>query len=189
MILKLKEQLQSSLIFLVSLVLFVCFVPGQEVIGFDSRFYLFVREMWQNGLSWFPTTYGEPYPDYTAASTVVIYGFAKLFGGVSKFVGVLPSAILAALTVSLTYKIAALHDKRWGLASVAMLFLTLGFMNAAMSISLDMYTVFFTTLVFYLLHHAAIKAQSVSLPLLMLIFSLSFVFRGPIGLVIPFTLA
>jgi len=95
----LKQYTAPLSIFIVSLFLFTWGVNSQEIISFDSRFYLFALEMWRHGISWFPTTYLEPYPDYTVASTVLIYGAASLFGGLTKFTAVLPSAIAAAITV------------------------------------------------------------------------------------------
>src|SRR3990167_2636838 len=71
-------------IFLGSLFLFTWGLSDQEVISFDSRFYLFALEMWRHGLSWFPTTYHQPYPDYPALSTIFIYLAAWLAGGLNK---------------------------------------------------------------------------------------------------------
>src|SRR5690242_19905786 len=90
-----RHHLESLLLFFSSLILFTWGLHSKEVIGFDSRFYLFAQEMWRYGVSWFPLTYHQPYPDYPASSTFVIYLFACLFGGVTKFSAVLPSAILA----------------------------------------------------------------------------------------------
>lgn len=61
---------------LLALLLF-CAGAGQvTVIGFDSRFVLFAKEMLRHGPGFFPTTYGQPYADYSSASTLLIDLFA-----------------------------------------------------------------------------------------------------------------
>lgn len=172
-------------IFMGSLILFSWGLNSQEIIGFDSRFYLFVQEMWRYGASWFPMTYHSPYPDYPASSTFVIYVFALLAGGVNKLIAVLPTAILAAITLTCTYLIGGLHAKRWGLCAVFFILLTGAFVKNARSISLDIYPTAITALCFYLIYSAdklnKCQRKNWIYPLLFL----GFVFRGPIGLVIP----
>lgn len=172
-------------IFLISLLFFIWGVYPQEIISFDSRFYLFAQEMWRHGVSWFPTTYSQPYPDYTVTSTLLIYLFATALGGLSKLAAVLPSALAAAVTTMLTYQIGALHHKRWGWYAVGFLFMTIMFIKSARAIALDMYPCAITTACFYLVHSAKIlnkpKRSLWIYPLLVL----GFVFRGPIGLVMP----
>jgi acylphosphatase/4-amino-4-deoxy-L-arabinose transferase-like glycosyltransferase len=185
MLITYRQLAEIIIIFICSLILFTCGLNSQEIIGFDSRFYLFAQEMWLYGLSWFPTTYHSPYPDYPATSTVVIYLLAKLMGGLNKFVAVLPTAILAAITVTLTYMIGNLQHKRWGLCAVIFMLLTGAFVKNARAISLDMYTTVITTSCFYLIYSAdKLKSPSRAIWIYPLIL-LGFAFRGPIGLVIP----
>ena len=61
---------QSLLLGLLALVLFILGDPHQAAIGFDSRFVLFAKEMLRHGPGFFPTTYGQPYADYIATSTL-----------------------------------------------------------------------------------------------------------------------
>lgn len=174
-----------TILFLGSLILFTLGLSSQEVIGFDSRFYLFVHEMWRYGISWFPMTYHQHYPDYPATSTIVIYLFATLFGGINKLVAVLPTAILAAITVILTYLIGSLHNQRWGWYSVFFLLLTTTFIKSARSISLDMYPTVFTAGCFYLIYSADKFHQPRRVWWIYPLLFLGFAFRGPIGLVMP----
>lgn len=180
-----SSRINFIFLFTLSLLLFTLGLGSQEITGFDSRFYLFVQEMFRYGLSWFPMTYHQPYPDYPASSTFIIYLASLFFGGLNKWVAVLPTAILAAMTVSMTYLIGSLHDKHYGYCAAVFVLLTSAFVKSARSISLDMYPVVIATLCFYLLHSAEIKNKPARefwvYPLLLL----SFVFRGPIGLVIP----
>lgn len=182
---KKQTSLQLFCLFGFSLVIFTWGITSQEVTGFDSRFYLFALEMWDKGVGLFPTTYQKPYPDYTLASTLIIYLLAIPFGGVTKLTAVLPTAIAASFTILFTYLIGSLYNKRWGLYAVFLLFMTITFVQEARSIALDMYPTLFTTICFYLLLASDIKNKpKVSLwiyPFLVL----GFVFRGPIGLVIP----
>ena len=175
----------SILLFVASLALFTIGLSGQEIISFDARFYLFALEMWRNGISWFPTTYGAPYPDYPALSTILVVGSASLFGGLNKFTAVLPSATAAALTVVVTYHIGRLQDKRLGFYAVFMLIGTLAFFKSARAIALDMYPTLITACCFYLVHSATINHQPRRVRWVYPLLALSFVFRGPIGLVMP----
>lgn len=181
----LKQTRNVFLIFTSSLILFTWGLYNQEIIGFDSRFYLFAQEMLHYGLSWFPTTYAKPYPDYPANGIILIYYLAQLTGTLNKLIAVLPTAICASLTLVMTYLIGAMQSRRWGLYAVFFMLLTLTFLRSARGISLDMYPTLFTTACFYLVY-AADKKQSPQLmwgvfPLLFM----SFLFRGPIGLIIP----
>ncbi len=176
--------MKSFFIFALSLALFTVGLSGQEIISFDTRFYLFALEMWRHGVSWFPTTYGQPYPDYPVASTLLIYVSSLLFGGLNKFTAVLPSAVAAALAVLMTYKIGQQHQRKIGLYAVFMLIATLAFFKSARGIALDMYPTLITACCFYLVDAASVKASSRKWWIYPL-FVLSFIFRGPIGLVMP----
>lgn len=177
--------LQSAVIFTITLAIFTVGLSGQEIISFDSRVYLFAQEMWRHGLSWFPTTYGEPYPDYPVASTVLIYWAATLFGGLNKFTAILPSAVAASLTVVVTNMIGRLHHEKIGLYAVFSLITTLAFFKSARAIALDVYPTLFTACCFYLVHSASTKAAPGRVKWVYLFFIAGFVFRGPIGLVMP----
>lgn len=175
----------NILLFVLALALFLIGLSSQEIISFDARFYLFALEMWRHGVSWFATTYGQPYPDYPVTSTFLIYCSASLFGVLNKFTAVLPSAIAAALTVVLTYQIGALHRVKYGLYAVLALLGTFAFFKSARAIALDMYPVLFTTACFYLIHSAHLKKQFKKVFWIYPLLVLSFIFRGPIGLVMP----
>lgn len=179
------DFLDITLLFFGSLILFTWGLGSQEIISFDSRFYLFVQEMWKTGLSWFPTAYHQPYPDYPATSTGLIYLLAQLFGGVNKFVAVLPSAILASLILIFTYLIGALHGKRYGFCAVFFLLLTATFIKSARSITLDLYPTLITTLCFYLIYSADKQRRLHRASWVYLFLFLGFILRGPIGLVLP----
>ncbi len=180
-----ERALEMLGFFLGSLILFTWGLQHQEVISFDSRFYLFAEEMWRQGLSFFPTTYLKPYPDYPATSTVLIVLFAKAWGGLNKLIAVLPTSIAAAMTVALTYSIAALQQKRWGIAAVFFMLLTFTFLKSARAIALDMYPTLFTTACFYLIYLADCKQEMPRWYWIYFLLFLGFLFRGPIGLVLP----
>jgi 4-amino-4-deoxy-L-arabinose transferase-like glycosyltransferase len=173
-----ESVLRISCLFIISLLVFTWGLASQEVIGFESRFYLFALEMWRHGPSWFPMTYHQPYPDYPATSTVLIYLSAKLLGGMSKLAAVLPTAIAASITLVMTYLIGALHHKRWGWFAVLCMLLTITFLKSARSLALDMYPVMITAICFYLVCTGRQVWMYV-------FFLLGFLFRGPIGLVMP----
>lgn len=176
---------ENLLIFFGGLILFMIGSGSQEILGFDSRFYLFAMEMWRYGASWFPMSYHLPYPDYPAASTLLIYLTARLMGGVSRLAAVLPSAVLASITLVLTYRIGSLHSRRLGWCAVFFLLLTITFIKSARSISLDMYPTVICTGVFYLLYSAEREQMPGRITFIYPLLILGFVFRGPIGLVMP----
>lgn len=179
------SKLDAVFIFVCGLLFFTIGLRHQEIIGFESRFYLFALEMWRHGLSWFPTTYQAPYPDYPVTSTALIYFTAKLFGTLNKWVAVLPSAIAAALTLSATYLIGARQARRWGWYSAGFLIFTLAFLTEARTISLDMYVTAVTAWLFYFAYSAKLQARAPSWFMVGLLLVISFAIRGPIGIVIP----
>lgn len=172
-------------LFALSLFTFTLGINHAEVVSFDSRFYLFAEEMWRHGFSWFPTTYGQPYPDYPVTSTLLIYLTSLAFGGLSKFTAVLPSAVAASLVVVCTKKIGEIYHPRLGMAAVGLLFLTLGFMKSARAISLDMYPLLAATACFYHLARAHLLNEKPKAWVLAVWFIFGFIMRGPVGLVIP----
>ena len=180
-----RDFLELFLLFCGSLLIFTWGLSSQEVVAFDSRFYLFALEMWRHGISLFPTTYSRPYPDYPVTSTALIYFFACLYGGLNKLIAILPSAIAASLTVVTTYLIGCLHQKRLGFYAVLFLLLTIGFLKSARSISLDMYPTLLTAGCFYLIYSADLLQRPRRSRWIYPLMTISFAFRGPIGLVMP----
>jgi 4-amino-4-deoxy-L-arabinose transferase-like glycosyltransferase len=157
----------------------------REFLGFESRFGLFAREMLERGVSFFPTLYGAPYPDYPAAQTVLMVLASFPLRGANIFAAVLPSALAAAWTLSLTYLIGSLHSRAWGVLAVLFELCTFGFLAAARTTSLDQFLVAFTTLGFYLAWKDASKGGKINWPLVALALVGGFAFRGPVGLVLP----
>ncbi|RDI48671.1 hypothetical protein AQULUS_17130 [Aquicella lusitana] len=180
-----RRGLASLAIFFLSLVFFTWGLSAQEIIGFESRFYLFALEMWRYGPTWFPTTYQQPYPDYPVTSTFLIYLFACLFGDMNKLVAVLPSALAASLTLVMTFCTGTLHSIRWGWYAVFFLLLTLAFLKSARTIALDMYPALVTVCCFYLVYSADKANKPARAKWIYPLLVLGFLFRGPIGLVMP----
>lgn len=172
------QYLVALTIFIYGLILFTFGLGNTEIIGFESRFYLFILEMWRNGPGWFVTTYDQPYPDYPVTAFYLIYLFSKWLGVLNKFVAVLPSAFISALTLALTYLIGAKRNPAWGFSAVCFLLMTMTFVTEARTISLDQYITFITVLCFY---SALLNKKWV----IFFLFILGFSIRGPIGLIIP----
>ena len=87
------QRRQSLIAGALALLLFVLGEHTQTTIGFDSRFVLFAQEMLRHGPSVFPTTYGQPYPDYSATSTFLIWLLSVPFGEVTRLTAWLPTAM------------------------------------------------------------------------------------------------
>jgi 4-amino-4-deoxy-L-arabinose transferase-like glycosyltransferase len=180
-----RATIDTFIIFCGSLILFTVGLCHQEVIEFESRFYLFALEMWRHGLSWFPMSDGHPYPDYPVTSTVLIYGMTKLTGQLNKLIAVLPSAMAASFVLVGTYLIGALRHRLWGWYAVFFMLLTNGFVMEARTISTDQYVTLVTVWCFYLSYSALLLQKFHRLRWMPLLFLIGFAFRGPIGLVIP----
>ena len=180
-----RNTLEALLIFIMSLALFTVGLGNQEFINFDTRFAMFAQEMLKNGVSFFPTAFGEPYPDYPATSTILIYLCSLPWGYVTKFSAVLPSAMATSLTLSFMYLTVAPFSKRWGICSVFFAFFTVGFISASRSIALDQYITLVTMASFYLAYSAHVHHKNTPWWCFPLLFLFSFACRGPIGIVIP----
>ncbi len=178
-------RLQSLGLGLLALVLFIAGNWHQAIIGFDSRFVVFAQEMLRHGPSFFPTTYGQPYADYLATSTLLTWLLSLPSGEVTSLTAWLPSAVASACIVVLVYRLTAPYSQRWGVLSIAMLLLSSTFISETRAVSLDQMLAAVTLAVFYLGyahdHFSAAKRLHWVFALLML----GFAIRGPIGLVIP----
>ncbi len=174
----------SLLIFLVGALVF-SILPPPEFIHSDARYALFAQEMLRDGPGLFPTTYGLPYPDYPATSTLMIYGVSLLFGQVTPLSAILPTAIVSALILVVTYRIGAIQSRKWGLAAVLFAMFTVEFFTLSRSISLDQCTGLATAMSFYLVYSSDCLGRKKRLRFLPVLWFLSFAVRGPIGLVIP----
>jgi 4-amino-4-deoxy-L-arabinose transferase-like glycosyltransferase len=175
----------ALMIFCGGLLLFTLGLGHQEIIGFESRFYLFAIGMWRHGVTAFPMLAGAPYPDYPATSTLLIYAMAKWVGHLSKWIAVLPSAIAAAITLAVTYLIGVLQSRQWGWYAVCFLILTNTFLTEARTISPDQYVTMVTVLTFYLTASAQRFDKCWRVYWMPLLLLFGFACRGPIGLVIP----
>ncbi|MCP8465136.1 glycosyltransferase [Pseudomonas sp. ZM23] len=176
---------QALYIALAVFVLCLLGAHGTAVVGFDSRFVLFAKEMLRHGPGVFPTTYGEPYPDYPATSTFLTYLLSLPFGRVDLFTAWLPTALASGLIAGLTYRLAAAISRSWGLLSLAMLLLTATFLSEARAVSLDQMVAAVGLLAFFIAFNAQRYSMQGLLVRLLLLLLLGFALRGPLGLVVP----
>ncbi|MBC2657529.1 phospholipid carrier-dependent glycosyltransferase [Pseudomonas sp. MSSRFD41] len=176
---------QSLGLGLLTLLLFCAGADHQSAIGFDSRFVLFAKEMLRHGPGFFPTTYGEPYADYTSASTLLVWLFSLPGGQVTSFTAWLPTAIASALIVSLLYRLLAPYSRTWALSSIALLLLSNTFISETRAVSLDQMLAAVSLAVFYLGYAHDHFAAPRRLGWILLLLVVGFAIRGPIGLVIP----
>jgi 4-amino-4-deoxy-L-arabinose transferase-like glycosyltransferase len=176
----------SLAIFFISLLFFVVVPPG-ELTAFQCRFGLMAKEMLWNGPSLFPTIYGKPYPDYPGTYTFIVYLLARIFGGVTPFWVILPSAAASSLILVFIYHIGATRARKWGLCAVLVALLTWEFISDTRTISLDQYTSLVTVVCFYLTYSASASGKTRRLWLIPIMLAAGFAFRGPIGLVVPAT--
>lgn len=176
---------QSLGLALLALLLFIAGNWHQAIIGFDSRFVVFAQEMLRHGPSFFPTTYGQPYADYLATSTLMTWLLSLPLGQVNSFTAWLPTSIASALIVMLVYRLTAPYSQRWGLLSVALLLLSSTFISETRAVSLDQMLAAVALTVFYLGYAHDHFGAAKRLHWLYLLLIVGFAIRGPIGLVIP----
>lgn len=176
---------QSLVLGLLGLLLFIAGNWNQAIIGFDSRFVVFAQEMLRHGPSFFPTTYGQPYADYLATSTLLTWLLSLPLGHVSSFTAWLPTAMASALIVTLIYRLTAPYSQRWGLLSVALLLLSSTFISETRAVSLDQMLAAVTLAVFYLGYAHDHFDAGKRLHWVYLLLIVGFAVRGPIGLVVP----
>lgn len=176
---------QSLGLALLALLLFIAGNWHQAIIGFDSRFVVFAQEMLRHGPSFFPTTYGQPYADYLATSTLMTWLLSLPLGQVNSFTAWLPTSIASALIVMLVYRLTAPYSQRWGLLSVALLLLSSTFISETRAVSLDQMLAAVALAVFYLGYAHDHFGAAKRLHWVYLLLIVGFAIRGPIGLVIP----
>lgn len=176
---------QSLWLGLLALVLFSAGVYQQAAIGFDSRFVLFAQEMLRHGPTVFPTTYGQPYADYSALSTLFIWVLSLPFGQVNSLSAWLPSAIAGAVIVTLMYRLLAPYSPRWALLSIALMLMTNTFVTEVRAVSQDLMLAALAFAVFYLGYAADHFSAPRRWLLIFALLLLGFAVRGPIGLVVP----
>ena len=156
-----------------------------EFIGFQSRFGLFAQEMLRQGPSFFPPTYGMPDADYPATSTFIIYLLALIVGTLTPFVAIFPTLLASSLILMYVYKIGTLHTQRLGFVAVCMTLLAFGFWQEARTIALDQYISLITIVSFYWVYQQKFRTEKHLFWRWILLWSLGFAIRGPIGIVVP----
>ncbi|SFQ80071.1 4-amino-4-deoxy-L-arabinose transferase [Pseudomonas sp. NFPP07] len=174
---------ESSAIFLLALLLFTFGIWDQPAQGFDGRWMLFLQEMFRHGASLFPTTYGEPYPDYPGTATLFSYGFAQLFGAPNELANILPTALASSGVLALLYRLLAPFDRTWALLAVLLTALTTQWLEKSRSVCLDQMVSLLCLGCFYLLHSGEQLGSKWRQYAIFPLFVIAFAIRGPLGLI------
>ncbi|MDF2397894.1 hypothetical protein GWQ44_20290 [Pseudomonas sp. 3MA1] len=175
--------MESWGIYLVALLLFTFGIWDQQPQGFDGRWALFLQEMFRHGPSLFPTTYGQPYPDYPGTATYLSYLCAQLFGAPNHLANVLPTALASAGVLALLYRLLAPMGRTWALLAVLLTALTSQLLDKSRSVCLDQMISLLCLGAFYLLHSGEQRGSRLRPWLVLPLFVLAFAIRGPLGLV------
>ena len=153
--------------------------------GFETRFAVFAQEMIQRGPSFFPTTYGLPYPDYPAGFPFLNFLCTLVFGKFRTLTAIFPSAVASSITLVLIYQIALPLSREWARIAVLLALFTYEFVDSARSLAMDPFMMLSCLWAFYVAFSAQ-KTQNdnrfiwLALPLIF-----GFLIRGPIGLILP----
>ncbi|PYY90421.1 hypothetical protein DNK59_03505 [Pseudomonas sp. TKO26] len=175
--------IESWGIYLAALLLFTFGIWDQQPQGFDGRWALFLQEMFRHGPSLFPTTYGQPYPDYPGTATYFSYLFAQLFGAPNHLANILPTALASAGVLALLYRLLAPMGRTWALLAVLLTALTSQLLDKSRSVCLDQMISLLCLGAFYLLHSGEQRGSRLRPLLVLPLFALAFAIRGPLGLV------
>ncbi|OLF55790.1 ArnT family glycosyltransferase [Pseudomonas chlororaphis] len=178
-----RIRVEMSGIFLLALFLFTFGIWDQPAQGFDGRWWLFLQEMFRHGASLFPTTYGEPYPDYPSTATWFSYGFAQLFGAPNQLANILPTALASAGVLALLYRLLAPFDRHWALLAVLLTALTTQLLEKSRSVCLDQMVSLLCLGCFYLLHSGERMGSKWRQYAIFPLFVVAFAIRGPLGLI------
>ncbi|MDE1169564.1 MAG: hypothetical protein PW845_30330 [Pseudomonas sp.] len=176
-------RLESALIFFVALLLCTWGIWAQQPQGFDGRWALFLQEMFRHGPSLFPTTYGQPYPDYPGTATFFSYLCARLFGAPNHLANVLPTAIASAAGLAVMYRLLAPSSRHWALLTVLLTALTTQWLEKSRAVCLDQMSALLCLACFYLLHSAERLGARWRQYAVFALFALAFAIRGPLGLI------
>lgn len=175
----------AAFIFIASLLFFCIGLLDKEFIKIGCRYGLFAKEMSEHGLTLFPMLYGKPYPDYPSTHAILIHIASKAFGGTTPLSAALPSALAAALTVTMTYLLGALRSQKLGLYGALLALCTHGFIAEARTPCPDQFVTAITVLCFYIAYTSEATGKKLRLLAIPLCLVAAFVIRGPIGIVIP----
>jgi 4-amino-4-deoxy-L-arabinose transferase-like glycosyltransferase len=175
--------MESLGIFLIALLLFTLGIWDQQPQGFDGRWAVFMQEMFRHGASLFPTTYGEPYPDYPGTATYLSYLFARLFGAPNDLANVMPTALASAGVMALIYRLLVPSGRAWALLTVLLTALTAQLLEKSRSVCLDQMISLLCLGCFYLLHSGERLGSRLRQYAIFPLFVVAFAIRGPLGLI------
>jgi 4-amino-4-deoxy-L-arabinose transferase-like glycosyltransferase len=175
--------MESLGIFFIALLLFTLGIWDQQPQGFDGRWAVFMQEMFRHGASLFPTTYGEPYPDYPGTATYLSYLFARLFGAPNDLANVMPTALASAGVMALIYRLLVPSGRAWALLTVLLTALTAQLLEKSRSVCLDQMVSLLCLGAFYLLHTGERMGSRLRQYAVFPLFVVAFAIRGPLGLI------
>ncbi|SDU18522.1 ArnT family glycosyltransferase [Pseudomonas yamanorum] len=178
-----RFRMESLGIFVIALLLFTLGIWDQQPQGFDGRWAVFMQEMFRHGASLFPTTYGEPYPDYPGTATYLSYLFARLFGAPNDLANVMPTALASAGVMALIYRLLVPSGRAWALLTVLLTALTAQLLEKSRSVCLDQMVSLLCLGAFYLLHTGERIGSRLRQYAVFPLFVLAFAIRGPLGLI------
>ena len=178
-----RFRLEALGVFLVALLLFTAGIWDQQPQGFDGRWAVFLQEMFRHGASLFPTTYGEPYPDYPGTATYFSLLFARLFGAPNDLANVMPTALASAGVMALVYRLLVPCGRAWALLTVLLTALTAQLLEKSRSVCLDQMVSLLCLGCFYLLHTGERLGSRLRQYAIFPLFVAAFAIRGPLGLI------
>ena len=172
------------LFFLSVFALFSFSIAGLEITRIDVRFALMLEDLINHPVGVFPTINGVEYPDYF--STYFLCSWLTTLGGrwVNLWSLVLPSLLLGAWTVFMTWKTGSLFSKETGFYAALFSFLSLEYLSVFLSFGIDVPVAAAGITILYLLEKSKEHLARRTMFAFGLLLFFSFAMRGGLGLVV-----
>ncbi len=163
--------------------------PLRDIYGMDVRNALITREMLEKGMTFIPRVLGQFYPDYPPLYFWLEALFSMPFGHVTTLTAILPSALFAVGLVALTYHLGCKVNLRVGWLAALILATSPTFWLEAGSATIDMLLAFNVTAAIMFLYFKDLNGNPTKRVIYMLgamtFIVLSFLTKGPIGVILP----
>lgn len=174
----------AVLVFLLGLFIFTVMLT-RNFSPHEAEEVLYIQSMLRHGFSLFPTLYDGVLTHLNFPGPLSLsYLSCLLFGKLTLFTMVFPSAIAAALALSVTYLTGALRSKVWGIYAVLFMVGTEIFFVSARSVDPYVYRMLITICSLFVV--IVLETNTILLTtVLFILFVLGFFVNGVLGLIFP----
>ncbi|MDD3117701.1 MAG: hypothetical protein PHQ27_00855, partial [Victivallales bacterium] len=156
-----------------------------EFMRIDARFALFVTEMQQSGIGWFPTLFGKPYTDYPSVPIILMY-LASLGGThLNMLTATLPNALAGLVVLLFTFLLGERARKNVGIYGAGLCLFAFEFLTLMRHPGSDLMVAAVTVVAVFTIYTALRGDGGKRLAWLPLLLLTGYICRGPLGFIIP----